>query len=316
MKKYIDLSSDPGFKMTFGDPDCPELILGLLRNLIPEREITSIEFLNTESFGEEDEKTTRFDILCHEPDGAYFVVEMQKNKYDYFTDRLVVYAGSPLKHLLKKGEDYTFVKPLYIVSILDYVLRLPGESEEDSRRLVRRSRLCMEDTGAVLSNKLNYIFLQMPLIRNLVGGEAFLEKWSYAVRNMSGFEERPRELEGAYFDRLFERSDRENIRKDKLSKYDKMLRDEIQIEAEKRCAVREAREEGLAQGHANGLAEGLAQGQKQGLKQGLEQGQKQGLKQGLEQGQRESARNFKSLGVDIEIICKATGLSKEQVEAL
>ncbi|MCQ2176759.1 MAG: hypothetical protein MJY41_02330, partial [Bacteroidales bacterium] len=74
----------------------------------------------------------------------------------------------------------------------------------------------------------------------------------------------------------------------------------IQIEAEKRCAVREAREEGLAEG----------------LEQGLEQGQKQGLKQGLEQGQRESARNFKCLGVDIEIICKATGLSKEQVEAL
>ena len=65
-----------------------------------------------------------------------------------------------------------------------------------------------------------------------------------------------------------------------------------------------AKQDGIEIGRADGLAEGL------------EQGQKQGQKQGLEQGQRESARNLKSLGVDIEIICKATGLSKEQVEAL
>ena len=61
-----------------------------------------------------------------------------------------------------------------------------------------------------------------------------------------------------------------------------------------------AKQDGIEIGRADGLAEGLEQGQKQGL----------------EQGQRDSARNLKSLGVDIEIICKATGLSKEQVEAL
>ena len=293
MKEYIDLTSDVGFKITFGDPDCPELILGLLRNLIPERDIADIEFLNTEMFGDdEDQKAMRFDILCHERNGAYFVVEMQKNKYDYFTDRLVVYAGSPLKKLLKKGEDYTMVKPLYIVSVLDYVLSLPGDSEEDSGRLVRRARLCMEDNGTVLSNKLNYIFLQMPLISSLEGGQEFLEKWSYAVKNMKGFSERPQGLDGTYFDRLFECSDRNNIKKDKLSIYDKMIRDEIQIEAEKRYAVRVAAEEGEAKGIAKGRAEGK------------------------NEAKTESARNFKALGVDIDIICKATGLTKEQVEAL
>lgn len=47
-------------------------------------------------------------------------------------------------------------------------------------------------------------------------------------------------------------------------------------------------------------------------KEGLEQG----LQQGLEQGKVEAARNFKTLGVDLKTIAKATGLSMEQIEAL
>ena len=39
-------------------------------------------------------------------------------------------------------------------------------------------------------------------------------------------------------------------------------------------------------------------------------------KEGLEQGKVEAARNFKALGVDLETIAKATGLSLEQIEAL
>ena len=59
----------------------------------------------------------------------------------------------------------------------------------------------------------------------------------------------------------------------------------------------------------------IAKGLKQGLEQGLEQGREQGLKQGLEQGRAaeklELAKNFIRLGVDVETISKATGLSVE-----
>ena len=51
-----------------------------------------------------------------------------------------------------------------------------------------------------------------------------------------------------------------------------------------------------------------------------EDGIKQGLTQGIEQGKSaekiETATNLKNLGTDIEIISKATGLSKEQIEKL
>ena len=91
-----------------------------------------------------------------------------------------------------------------------------------------------------------------------------------------------------YFDLLFEASDRNNIEKGKLSIYDKMVREEIQIAAEREYAVRTGREEG----HAAGLEEGRVK------------------------ANIETARKMKADGLAIESIIFYTGLSVEEVEAL
>ena len=103
-----------------------------------------------------------------------------------------------------------------------------------------------------------------------------------------------------HFDLLFEASDRNNIEKGKLSIYDKMVRDEIQIAAERDYAVRTGREEGREEGHAAGLEEGHAAG----------------LEEGRTEANLETARKLKQAGADIELISQCTGLSAEEVEAL
>lgn len=71
-----------------------------------------------------------------------------------------------------------------------------------------------------------------------------------------------------------------------------MVRDEIQIRAERDYAVRrgrmEARIEALAEGRAEGKAEGKA----------------------------EMAKRLKATGIDIKTISQCSGLSVEQIEAL
>ena len=68
--------------------------------------------------------------------------------------------------------------------------------------------------------------------------------------------------------------------------------------------VMDAREEGL----------------QQGIQQGIQQGKSLGLAEGEARGSRQKALqdagNFKRLGVSIDIITQATGLSKEEVEKL
>ena len=51
-------------------------------------------------------------------------------------------------------------------------------------------------------------------------------------------------------------------------------------------------------------------------KRGMEKGIEQGMEKGEEQATFRIAKNFKDSKVDIEVIVKATGLTKEQVEAL
>ena len=51
-------------------------------------------------------------------------------------------------------------------------------------------------------------------------------------------------------------------------------------------------------------------------RKGLERGKSVGLAEGLRQKALQDAGNFKRLGVSIDIITQATGLTKEEVEGL
>ena len=61
---------------------------------------------------------------------------------------------------------------------------------------------------------------------------------------------------------------------------------------------------------------GMEKGMEKGIVQGMEKGIVQGMEKGEEQATFRIAKNFKDSKVDIEIIVKATGLTKEQIEAL
>ena len=61
-------------------------------------------------------------------------------------------------------------------------------------------------------------------------------------------------------------------------------------------------------------------GEKAGFERGEKYGREQGERIGREQGERigiyKTAKNFKELGIDVETIQKATGLSAEEIASL
>ena len=263
-------------------------MLEFLNAVIPERKIVAIRFLNTEILpSEEEDHRSNYDVLCIDSDGNRFLTEMQKVPYDCFADRLAVYAGGQTPHLLKRGEPYSKVRTLYVISVLDGYLKVNGEDTQHRNALLRRGNFRMDDSGSIMTDKENFIFVQLPAAREPTVDSTFIEKWAWYVREMVNFREKPSGL-SRYFDLLFEASDRDNIEQGKLSIYDKMVRDEIQIAAEREYAVREGR----AEARAEALAEGRAE------------------------GKMETAIKFKQAGVDIAIISQCTGLSLEEVQAL
>ena len=102
----------------------------------------------------------------------------------------------------------------------------------------------------------------------------------------------PRSLHHEIFRRIFEACDRDNFSEDKRKQYDQDMYDEVRRLGELATARRMGREEGRE--------EGLAEGQKEGK----------------EEARLEDARRFKELGVAVDIISQATGLSVDTIESL
>lgn len=285
---FLDLTHDYGFKIVFADPDRTELMKGFLNKIIKERNIIDIRFLNTDILApEEDGKRPNYDISCLDDEGNRFLVEIQKEMYDEFPDRLMVYSGDPLTKILKRGEGYESVKTLYVISILDGYLKVNGEDKPLKDKLLRRAYLRMDEGKKILSDKLNFLFLQLPVAKEPDAESDFIAKWAWYVRNMANFTKKPEGLDD-YFSKLFDAADRNNVEQRKLSIYDRMERDAFQIEAEKRYAIREAREEALAEGEARGKAEGKV----------------------------EIAKAMLAKGFEITTIAECTGLPEKEVKAL
>ena len=162
---FIDLTYDYGFKIVMADPDHTEFLLGLPNAIIPEREIVSLTILNPEVLpSEEYGRRMSYDIRCVDSYGNIFITEMQKEPYTAFRDRLMVYSGDPLMHLLRKRESYSEVRTLYIVNVLGSYLRVNGEPKDFHDRLLRRASVTMNESGFVLSDKPNWLFLQLSVV--------------------------------------------------------------------------------------------------------------------------------------------------------
>ena len=72
----------------------------------------------------------------------------------------------------------------------------------------------------------------------------------------------------------------------------------------------------LREGSLIGEKIGFEKGVVAGIHKGRSEGIQQGFSDGAHQNALQNAGNLKRLGVSIEIIAKATGLSKQEVEAL
>lgn len=104
----------------------------------------------------------------------------------------------------------------------------------------------------------------------------------------------------AIFGRLETLASKANMSKDERAQY----RHEWKIYNDYFNSLDTAKKEG----HAEGLKEGRAEG--------LKEGHEKGIVEGEQRKNLENARNLKALGVSVDIIMKATGLSIEEIEKL
>ena len=294
----MNLRSDVGFKAVFADRNNKDLLIGVLNMILPsEARIDDItEYSDREQqrdvpYG----KKTVLDLVCRDKSGRTFVVEMQAAEEDNFFERCVYYA-SGLYHLeLSDGERYKGLRPVYVVSFLNYHLKHDDESLWDTDHFISNWRFTEKRTGMVADQTISVIFVEMTLFtKTLEECVTEFDRLFYIFKNSEGFQRIPEWIEeaGGISRRLAEACEVAAFDKEKKLKYEIDKMNEWDILAQREFAERKGFEKGEAKGVADGMAKGLAE------------------------GKAEVAKAMLLGGMPIEQIMLFTGLSAEQIEAL
>lgn len=159
MAKYLDPKADLTFKKVFGEHK--ELLISFLNALLPlqpGKDIVSIEYLPPELVPiNPDKKDTIVDVRCKDTEGRQFLVEMQMYWTDMFKRRTLYNTCKAYARPLKKGEDYNEVKPIYTLSLINDVA-FPELPEEFYHEFVPTHR---NHTDEIIED-FEMIFVELP----------------------------------------------------------------------------------------------------------------------------------------------------------
>jgi len=288
--EYLDLTCDWAFKYLFQNH--PDLLIRLLNDILQE-DITSVEFRNTELTDvSPQDKRILFDLLCQTPKGT-ILVEMQKALRTDQRDRLLFYGSRLVTRQVKRGDEKYVLSPVKVICIMNYEDNHPNSPEG---KILYHYRLQEVETVEPFGDRMSFYLLELPRIMRYTDEyDSPVAAWCRIFRNFAIFAKSRLEKD-AEFDRL-ERAMRVSGLDDK--EIDNYFSD-MMTEKEMRPYI-----EGAEQ-----------QGYRKGFKAGAEQGRVEGVEQGMAKGIEKVAKSLLSLGIPIEQIVIATGLSSERIETL
>ena len=285
--KYADLLNDEVFKLVFGRESTKDVMIEFLNQVILDRKIVDLEFIDKEMHPiERDAKGTVYDMFCKTDDGSRIIVEVQRRKQPFYPERALYYSTFQIQRQVEAGAEYYDFLPVYVVSILDFKM----DDDPDANAVRTAYRLYEEASHKLLTDRVTFIFIELPkftkTVEELDGN--ILEGMYFCFKNMTELESRPEVLDHQIFTKIFDVTELYNMDQDTR---DKVLAN-MTTERDLRNQMTYAREEGLAEGRVEGREEGHVE------------------------ERAKNAKNLRDLGVDPEIIAKATGLTVEEIRNL
>ena len=145
----------------------------------------------------------------------------------------------------------------------------------------------------LVHHKLAFIYLEMPNFkRTETELETRLDKWLYFIKHLEDFQTIPTIIADEVFNQAFEKAELAKFGPAERVNYENSLK----IYRDLKGVIDTAFDEGKFEGKLEGRIEGKLEGRIE--------------------GKLETAKSFKILGVPIETIIEATGLTKEEIERL
>ena len=230
-------------------------MIEFLNQVITDRRIEDVHFADKEIHPNvRDKKTSVYDLLCTTDDGSQIIVELQKRKQDCYAERMLYYSMHQILKQVEAGTSSFDFCPIYVISILDFTL----EQNKGLTDVKTVYRLFEEDSRRLLTNRLTYIFIELPK-HNITVDElsgSILEGMYFCLSNMPKLQARPKALKHEVFDTIFTTS--ELLCMDEETR-DKILED-MTTERDLRNQFDYVRRTGYADGQAETVSKMLAAG--------------------------------------------------------
>ena len=324
MAHFVNPFTDIGFKIIFGQPASKELLITLLNELLAgEHHIENLTFIDKEDNSDNvNDRGIIFDLYCLTSSGEYIIVEMQNRWHSNFLDRTLYYVCRAISRLIERpitdevdlptdgneadtvGEAPPRYGDRYKLSTVYGIFLMNFKETKLEPKFRTDAVVADRENGRVVNPHFRQIFLQFPYFtKRLEECETLYDKLIYALKNMNEWNRMPDALKEQVFKHLERLAAVANLSEANRVAYDKAV---------DRYYVNRIYEEDMQDRVENAMREG----REKGMQEGREKGMREGMKEGVAKGKLEDAQNLKHLGVSMDIIAKATGLSMEDIEKL
>ena len=281
-ERYISLLTDFGFKRIFGTAPNKELLIDFLNSMFDgEQVVKDVTYLNSEHVGDvHSDRKAIFDVYCENEKGEKFIVEMQNASQQYFKDRSLYYATFPIREQAQKGAEWNYeLKHVYVVALLNYNMSEPAFAKDTINHDIG---LLDKQTHRVFNDKLTFKYVEISKFdKRIEELKTNYDKWLFVLQNLSRLNSQPKYLQTAVFTRLFKQTEIAGFTRTELREYE----DSLKAFRDLRNTLDNAKQEGRAEGRAEGEKDKAI----------------------------EIAKNLLEMGMPIDAIMKATGLSSEEV---
>jgi hypothetical protein len=304
MARYIDPTTDFGFKKIFGEEANKDILASFITEVLElATPVVDLHFLGKDQLPETIERRAAvYDIYCTDREGKHFIVEMQKSPIAYIKDRMVYYSTFPIAKQAPKGEvrrvaeqvDLSYGKTVpskrwdfrldavYCIAVLGYAF--DGSTTAVNRNSIRND----EPPHAIFYDKLKFVTIELELFDETKPEYNLnkpLNKWLYFLKNLSDFDGVPEIFKGdAIFEKAFAAAEIANLTAEDWSLYHRAMK----YEWDEYARYTTAEQKGVAKGKAEGKIE----------------------------GKMEVAQALLQEGSDPAFVAKVTGLTLDQIQQL
>ena len=297
--KYLDPKADLTFKKIFGNH--PTRLISLLNALLPlsdEEQIHEIKYLPTELVPENNSyRYAITNILCTDAKSNKFCVVIRIEWSNFFEHRVQFLASELYVNPAIKQVKYFAQYPTYSLNLISDTFKYNTPDFIHNYHVVYD-----KDTHKVIED-LHFTFIELPKFTpHSITDKRMMVLW---LRFLTEINEETKEvpsdlLNDPEIGKAVEELEISGFTDAELRAYDKFW-DSVSVE---RTLLDDRYQKGKEEGRAEGKEEGRAEGKEEGRAEGMSQ------------RSLEIARNLLSLGLPIDQITQATGLTEEEIELL